>query len=281
MWSLPKPLIEDAIADVARVIARSGNRLKETDGVILKTLYRLYDNNCGSITPEDDKRIDNDIRNVLYGLYDKTQQGGALYYIRRELFSNIDYCPMCGISVPSQLDHQMPREDFRSLSVCRMNLVPTCSICNNKKRKGNPSNFIHPYYAQAIMNLPFFEIEIHSSPITHRMSWKFSINKDIIHDRNLVSKIESQVAVIKLFRRLYRETNIMLSDILNADITSQEQLDFVMKYEYRKYTNNNRYGMNDWRCVFLKSLIESPHFTIEEARVYASRIQPLNGGVNA
>lgn len=281
MWTLPKPLIADAIADVARVIEKSDNRLNEADGVLLKILYRLYDSNDGSILSEEDKRIAQDKRDVLYSLYNKTQQGGALYYIRKELLRDIDFCPMCGISAPSQLDHQMPREDFRSLSVCRLNLVPTCSVCNNKKRKRDPSKFVHPYYSQSLINLPFFEIEINSSPETHRMSWKFNINKAIIPDRNLATKIESQVGVVKLFRRLYKETNIMLSDILNADISSQSQLDFVMKYEYGKYANNNRYGMNDWRCVFLRSLIESPHFTIEEARVYAGRIKPVNGGVNA
>lgn len=281
MWTLPKPLIEDAIADVARVIAKSDGRLNDADGVVLKTLYRLYDSNNGSITSDDDSRISKDKRDVLYSLYNKTQKGGALYSIRKELFKNVDYCPMCGMSAPSQLDHLMPRDDFRSLSVCRMNLVPTCSVCNNKKRKGDSSNFIHPYYAQAIINVPFFEIEIHSSPVTHRMSWTFNINKQIIPDRELASKIESQVGVIKLFRRLYKETNMMLSDILNAGISSQAQLDQIMNYEYSKHVNNNRYGMNDWRCVFLKSLIESPHFTIEEARVYAAHIKQINGGVNA
>lgn len=281
MWTLPKPLIENAVADVIRVIENSGDRLNDADGILLNKIYRLYDNNGGRISLSDDNSIDKDKRDVLYNLYNKTQQGGSLHFIRKELFDNVDYCPMCGISVPSQLDHQMPREDYRSLSVCRMNLVPTCSVCNNKKRKNDPSKFVHPYYSQKIINIPFFEIDINSSPVTHRMSWKFNINKAIIPDRILAAKIEAQVGVIKLFRRLYKETNIMLSDILNADISSQKQLDLVMKYEYSKHANNNRYGMNDWRCVFLKSLIESPHFTIEEARVYVGRIKPINGGVNA
>lgn len=281
MWTLPKPLIDDAIADVARVIDASEKKLDQTDAVLLKSLYRLYDSNNGSITQADDQKIHKNKRDVLYHLYDKTQQGGYLKHIRKELFEGINFCPMCGISVPSQLDHQMPREDFRSLSVCRMNLVPTCSICNNKKRNGDPSRFVHPYYAQAIIGIPFFEIVIHSSPKTHRMSWKFNINKSIIPDRDLASRIESQIGVIKLFRRLYKETNIMLSDILNAGIDSQEQLDSVIGYEYNKYANNQRYGMNDWRCVFLRALKDSPNFTIEEARVYAGRIKPVNGGTNA
>lgn len=281
MWTLPKPLLEDALNDIAKTIAEDRANLDDNDGIILKRLYLLYDNNGGCITDADNQRLNLVKRNAIYNLYNKTQLGRRMSYIRTQLMHDVDYCPMCGISPPSQLDHQMPKEDYKSLSVCRLNLVPTCGVCNNKKRKGDPSDFLHPYYSQAIIGVPFFEIEIHSSPITHRMSWKFNINKAIVPDQELADRIVSQIGVIKLFRRLYKETNIFLSDILNAGLESQSQLDLILNYEYKKYANNNRYGMNDWRCVFLKSLIDSPHFTIEEARVYASRIRPVNGGVNA
>lgn len=280
MWILPKPLLEEALADIAKVIAADSEAkvLSAVDAVALNKLYRSYDLNHGSITDAEDKAFSLPKRNALYNLYDKTQQNRPLCYIRTELMSMVDLCPMCGITPPSQLDHQMPREDFRSLSVCRLNLVPTCGVCNNKKRKGAPSDFVHAYYDHELQNIPFFEIEIHSSPTTHRISWKFRINRTIISNNTLADKVEHQIGVIKLFRRLYRETNGMLSDILSSQITSQEQLDIILNYEYRKY---ERYGMNDWRRVFIKSLIDSPHFTIVEAKEYALRIRPVNGGVNA
>lgn len=280
MWILPKPLLDEALADIANVIAADTEAkvLGDADATALNKLYRSYDNNHGTITEAEDNTFSLSKLKALYNLYDKTQQGRLLSYIRTELMSSVDYCPMCGISPPSQLDHQMPREDYKSLSVCRLNLVPTCGVCNNKKRKGEPSDFIHAYYDHELRGLPFFEIEIHSSPITHRMSWKFHINRHIIGNDTLANKIEHQIGVIKLFRRLYRETNILLSDILSSTITSQAQLDIILSYEYGKY---ERYGMNDWRRVFLKSLIESPHFTIAEANEYALRIKPINGGVNA
>lgn len=280
MWILPKPLLDEALADIAKVFAADteANVLTAADAVALNKLYRSYDRNHGSITDAEDKAFTLPKRNTLYKFYDKTQQGGKLSYIRTELMSVADYCPMCGIAPPSQLDHQMPREDFRSLSVCRLNLVPTCGVCNNKKRKGDPSDFVHAYYDHELSNIPFFEIEVHSNPVTHRMSWRFRINRAIIGNDVLADKVENQIGVIKLFRRLYRETNILLSDILSSNITSQVQLDTILSYEYSKY---ERYGMNDWRRVFLKSLIDSPHFTIAEANEYALRIKPINGGVNA
>ena len=69
------------------------------------------------------------------------------------------------------------------------------------------------------------------------------------------------------------------TDILSAaDLTSQQTLDPTLNYEYRKFAN--RRGMNDWHTVFLKALIDSPHFTIEEARVFAKTIVPANRGTN-
>ncbi|MBQ0075732.1 MAG: HNH endonuclease [Bacteroidales bacterium] len=280
MWILPKPLLDEALADIANVIAADTEAkvLGPTDSITLNKLYRTYDHNSGTITEVEDKTFSLTKRTALYNLYDKTQLGQSLSYIRAELMSVVDICPMCGIMPSSQLDHLMPRKDYKSLSVCRLNLVPTCGVCNNKKRKGDPSGFVHAYYDHKLENIPFFEIEIHSNPINHRMSWKFSINRAIIADNALADKVEHQISVIKLFRRLYKETNTLLADILSSNITSQHQLDTILAYEYGKY---ERYGMNDWRRVFLKSLIDSPCFSIAEAKEYALKIRPINGGVNA
>ena len=280
MWILPKPLLDEALADIARVIAADteANTLEQTDSATLNKLYRNYDRNHGTITDEEDKVFCLAKRTALHNLYDKTQQGRSLSYIRTKLMSDVDFCPMCGIMPPSQLDHQMPREDYKSLSVCRLNLVPTCGVCNNKKRKGNPSNFVHAYYDHELENIPFFEINVDSSPFPHCISSEVRVNITSSGNNSLADKVEHQISVVKLFRRLYKETNILLADILSTNITTQSQLDTILAYEYRKY---ERYGMNDWRRVFLKSLLDSPCFSIVEAKEYALRIKPINGGVNA
>ena len=279
MWILPKPDIADAINDIAMVIANSDGALYEGDRSVLAYLYRAYDEAGGVISKADNDRLSGAKQNTLHSLYRKTQQGGKLYYIREALFKLTDVCPMCGINEPSQLDHQMPRADWKSLSVCRMNLVPTCGICNNKKRKGESTNFVHAYYDHALSNIPFFVIEIHSSPITHRMSWKYSINKRILGNQVLADKIENQVQVVKLFRRLYKETNIYLSDFLyGAGRWSEQVLEVMLQAEYEK--QNQQRGMNDWHTVMIKALIDSDRFGLAEAQEYARRIKPLNGGTN-
>lgn len=270
MWTLEKPLLKDAIADIAKVIAASKDKLTKDDGVIMNYIYREYEKNQGVITPDDDNKLCSKQKKVLYNLYSSaTYEGGDLYYIREELFKLAKVCPMCGFGEISQLDHQMPRSDYKSLSVCRLNLVPTCGVCNNKKRKKESTTFIHPYYDHAIKDVPFFIIEVNSTPDTHKVYWTFGINETLIGDQTLIDKINNQIDVIKLYKRLSNETNEMLSDMLSGmDEWTQESLDETLRREYRKYFR--RRGVNDWHTVFVKALIDSPHFMIEEAKVFAA-----------
>lgn len=279
MWILEKPLIDEALSDIARVIAESNASLTGTDGTNLNSLYRLYDRQGGTISKQQDETLSASARNTLYNLYDKTQEGRRLSYIRTQLFKAVDVCPMCGIQPPSQLDHQMPRSKYKSLSVCRLNLVPLCGVCNNKKKASDASTFVHPYYDHELQDLPFFIIDVHSSPVTHRLSWKFSINEQVVGNPTLAAKIRTQVGVVKLFRRLYKETNNLLSDLLfDAEDWNEETFKFVMQREYRKHLC--RRGTNDWHTVFIKALLDSPRFSLQEAKVYAQRITPVNQGLN-
>ena len=149
-----------------------------------------------------------------------------------------------------------------------------------QERQKEAETFIHPYYDHGIKDLPFFIITIHSNPHTHRMSWKFDINEAVIKNKELVQKINNQVGVIKLYRRLYRETNELLSDMLSGiDTITEQTLSFILQKEYK--THVHRRGTNDWHTVFVKALIDSPNFSVAEAEVYSKRIKPVNKGINA
>ena len=61
-------------------------------------------------------------------------------------------CPFCGISESSTLDHYLPKEQYPEFSVFPKNLVPSCAVCNTRKRDGilqkgtNVRMFLHPCY---------------------------------------------------------------------------------------------------------------------------------------
>lgn len=61
-------------------------------------------------------------------------------------------CPFCGISESSTLDHYLPKEQYPEFSVFPKNLVPSCAICNTRKRDRildkvtKVRKFLHPCY---------------------------------------------------------------------------------------------------------------------------------------
>lgn len=61
-------------------------------------------------------------------------------------------CPFCGISESSTVDHYLPKETYPEFSVFPKNLVPSCAVCNTRKRDRilvegtNVRMFLHPCY---------------------------------------------------------------------------------------------------------------------------------------
>lgn len=74
-------------------------------------------------------------------------------------------CPFCGISESSTLDHYLPKEKYPEFSVFPMNLVPSCAICNTRKRDRilvegtNVRMFLHPCY-DTIPDAAFVDVRV-------------------------------------------------------------------------------------------------------------------------
>ncbi len=74
--------------------------------------------------------------------------------LRGDLLKRIEVarCPFCGISESSTLDHYLPKERYPEFSVFPKNLVPSCAVCNTRKRDRildagtNVRMFLHPCY---------------------------------------------------------------------------------------------------------------------------------------
>jgi hypothetical protein len=75
------------------------------------------------------------------------------------------FCPMCGSSNVRTLEHYLPKASYPEFYVFSLNLIPSCSTCNQKR--GNLANapgvlepLLHPYFDGNILNLHFLEIQI-------------------------------------------------------------------------------------------------------------------------
>ena len=279
MWKLEKPLLEDAIHDIEKIIAESGGVISSTEGATLSYIYRLYDRNKGNIQSSDNDKCSVEVQNKLYKMYDqKTYEKQGLYYIREELFKLADICPMCGIGEPSQLDHQLPRSDYKSLSLCRLNLVPVCSVCNNKKRDKDSVMFIHPYYQDFPNDKIFLVANIHINEKKHIISWKYEFDVRGMDD-NLREKIRYQTSVIKFLRRIQKASNSFILEMFCCStFQSVETLKHFLQNEFNKKIY--LYGANDWRTALLSALFVSSKFGIEEAAYLAGKCKPFNRGAN-
>lgn len=281
MWRLGKPALDSALQDIDKIIRASGNRLDDTIKPKMQYVIKLYDQNKGSIASSVLNRftcVEGDLIHNMYG--SKTYEGQELYYIREELFNSVDLCPLCGINPPSQLDHQMPKFQYKPLSLCRLNLVPTCGVCNNKKRAKPYDEFLHPYYVDFPNGIVFLIVNIHVNVLTHKFSWYYSLDcSQFPKDSSLKTQIEKQVEHIKLLRRLMKESHRFVADTLTCtNFKSKVALKAYLSTRYNYCLT--MYGRNDWRTVILYGLYISDKIGVEEVNWYIGGIKPVNGGFN-
>lgn len=255
MWTLNKPELNDAISDIDTVILHC-SALIARDKKALANLYTQYDSNKGYVTDSEYNNIPKGKANGLKTQYSKTGINKDLHYIRKELFTGISKCPFCSINEPSQLDHYMPQSKYPALSVLRLNLVPLCGICNQKKRDDSYGNYVHPYYQQFPAGKMFFIAQI--TVKGKKISVQFDIDQRIITDVNLFNKLKKQIAVLDLDGRISKQVNCFLAELLSSIFNSNEHLENFLKNRLGYYENN--YKKNDWRCAVIRGMVNCPAF---------------------
>lgn len=274
MWKLNKPDINVAKGkDIDELINHSYILKRNTDlKERLITLYQYYDNQNGRVTDKQLEAISQKEAEQIFNSYPKTYKGECLNYIRIELNKNVHRCPYCSISELAQLDHNMPESKYKALAVCRMNLVPMCGICNNKKNDNNYSNFIHCYYQEYPANTQFFVADI--SVVENRFVVNFHFTGI---DDSLNTKLSYQAITIDLFERLQKEASVYIENTCKECYATtiegfREHLE--LKYE----TEKNTWGLNDWRTVVIKGMIDCPNLDISVVNNYKNNPRDLSGG---
>lgn len=88
-------------------------------------------------------------------------------------------CPFCGISESSTLDHYLPKERYPEFSVFPENLVPSCAVCNTRKRDRiletgtNVRMFLHPCY-DTIPDVAFLAVSVRIEADALILSYRLS-----------------------------------------------------------------------------------------------------------
>jgi hypothetical protein len=101
--------------------------------------------------------------------------------LRGDLLKRISVarCPFCGISESSTLDHYLPKEQYPEFSVFPKNLVPSCAVCNTRKRDRildegtNVRMFLHPCY-DVIPDMAFLAVRARMEADALIMSYRLT-----------------------------------------------------------------------------------------------------------
>uniref|UniRef100_UPI00301688A8 hypothetical protein n=1 Tax=Sphingobium aromaticivastans TaxID=1778665 RepID=UPI00301688A8 len=181
----------------------------------------------------------------------------------------------CGFSEPTQLDHYLPRSDYKALAVYARNLIPTCGPCNNAKRKhvgGAANEFVHAYFD----DLP--KVDFLLSTVTMEgaaLITKFSINPAGL-SVNLVSSLSFQLERMNLNKRYKKQVNLFLFSQRTGmlDIFEKKGGAGLRAYLKRSIRDlRNDFGRNDWRTAFVRGLVQCDAFCDGGVKKYFARLQ--------
>ncbi|KAA6350922.1 hypothetical protein EZS27_001769 [termite gut metagenome] len=170
-------------------------------------------------------------------------------------------CPFCGVESMHQTfkedyDHLLTKSIYPLLAINLQNLVPMCSVCNEKAKKeidilyknnGERRSFAYPYATEITISLDFTGSIIPQTDMNNEKGiWKLTINPQ--NENNMtwfeVFNIEERYTKDYLLFDLW--TDIFIDDLINSNKNpinenslKTELLKVAQSYERRKFNNRN------------------------------------------
>lgn len=253
MWKLKKPSLEVATGEDINNLVLHCRSLSDADKPILKELYEQYDAQNGSVTNGQHGNVPANKAEAIKGQYEKTYKGEIHYYMRDSLMKNVHRCPYCSINQPETLDHYMPKSDYPALAMFRLNLVPMCPECNQKKKDYPYTDFIHSYY-QTFPASPFLKAT--ASVQGTRIVINFYLDETAIPDAALVMKLKSQIERIDLLDRMNKAATSFVDDLC-SQCHCFMGLGFKIWLKMRYNDHVRIYGLNDWRSAAIAAMLDN------------------------
>lgn len=268
MWVMDSLNDEDleAALDTALTYANGDSiyKLSAVERAAILSVYALYDALLGqphaSLTPASTAAV----RPFIEAAYGQVQIGGRLQELRERLLASAIACPYCGFGEVRDLDHYLPKSDYGELAIYPRNLVPSCSSCNNAKRRIIPGaahaygpGLIHPYF-QPLPNVDFLVAEV--TFVGGALEVTFQI--DPTHVPAIADKLQFQLDRLKLNDRYPKQINKFLSEQRTAilmfdDLGSELLSEFLIR---SAADLANSFGRNDWRPALIRALSQNDQF---------------------
>ncbi|MDT2659251.1 hypothetical protein P7E02_05190 [Enterococcus hulanensis] len=178
------------------------------------------------------------------------------YYNKLKLQS--DNCCYCFIGPVDELDHFFNKDDNPELSVCNVNLVPTCDKCN--KKKPQVVTYLHPYYEEDISKIDWLQCAFDWKGFEGQPIPIFNIVKPTSMSDAMFKKLESQLPRNDIIKKMTKESSDYISSHWKswkhqAKTTHKEDFKWAIQLDYEGCRDN--YGINTWEYKIHQNLYEN------------------------
>lgn len=235
----------------------------EVDEVI--ALYDDYDASRGVAAAElQAPAMGAGLKQALHDAYDQTQKKRRLKHVREQVLGSVELCPVCGIDPPTELDHVLPRSDYKALAIYVRNLVPLCHLCNHRKLAGFAApgelGFVHAYF-DLFPDVQFLRVEVELVGAT--LTTTFIVDVPAVGVGDLGERLANIHTALALNDRYCAEVNLYLAGqaialhgahYARGAAGVQAHLRGQARYEM------GRFYRNHWRPTLLHALAEHDGF---------------------
>ena len=141
--------------------------------------YRGYEDAAPEVGGLDEAPLTDQQKEAMRHAY--TVETEPMTTLRGDLLKRISVarCPFCGISESATLHHYLPKEHYPEFSIFPKNLVPSCAVCNTRKRDRildagtNVRIFLHPYF-DPIPDMAFLTVRVRMEADTLILSYRLT-----------------------------------------------------------------------------------------------------------
>ncbi len=270
MWRLDLPSSRMVMShiDTALTLKNGTQKYPVTAGQkkAIRIVYDAYDTNSGLHGINlDASHLDPKLLDALKNGYNEIQIKGRLKKLREKLLLSAKRCPCCGIADANTLDHHLPIDKYKVLSLYVRNLVAYCTTCNNKKRSvtGVDPNkrFIHPYFCALPENTQFLFAKV--TLRGRSLKFKLYIKPILGLSAQLITQMEFMMNKVDLKDRLEKELNIYFSSIathIKSDYELVGKTGVIKSLVANADHQAKQFSLNHWRHAVLQALSQHDKF---------------------
>lgn len=261
MWKVKLPEVGDIKVQLdTALIEKDGTvvyELSDAERQAVTDLYQAYDGLAGEPDAVLVPAALDACKDYLHAAYNQVQKGGRLKALRETLLASVIECPLCGFGEATTLDHHLPRDQYRALSIYARNLVPSCQRCNRAKGTLEPvagEGLIHAYFTE-LPAVTFLEAEVQYD--AGKLVVIFTIDDTLLPD-GLGERLKLQLERLDLNKRYFDPINIFLFNLKTAFSFSRgkpdegEQIKAFLLASAKAYDGD--FKLNHWRAALMRGL---------------------------